>query len=143
MNGREGTIKAVLNKVNVFVGTLDRQKGTITRAIDSIDRLMVKLEAEKQTIADTLDKTGPAITLLNRNRADLTKMLVGLGKLSDVTSTVVVRSKRDLLANPRDLQPILTNLNKTGDTLPSIIGGVLTFPFPDAFNNTVKGDFAN
>lgn len=143
MEGREGTIHEVLNKVDVFVGTLDRQKGTITSAIDSIDRLMVKLEAEKQTIADTLDKTGPAITLLNRNRADLTKMLVGLGKLSDVTSNVVVKSKKDLLANLKNLQPILANLNKTGDTLPSVIGGLLTFPFPDAFNNTVKGDFAN
>jgi phospholipid/cholesterol/gamma-HCH transport system substrate-binding protein len=143
MEGRESTIKAVLNKVDVFVGTLDRQKGTITSAIDSIDRLMVKLEAEKRTIVDTLDKTGPAITMLNRNRADLTKMLVGLGKLSDVTADVVVRSKKDLLTNLKNLQPILKNLNKTGDALPTVLGGLLTFPFPDAFNNTVKGDFAN
>lgn len=58
MDGRTATIKSVLNRVNTFVGTLDRNRGEITRAIDSIDRLTGKLSAERRTIADTVDKTG-------------------------------------------------------------------------------------
>lgn len=143
MSGREETIKSVLRRVNTFVGTLDRQRTTITDALDKIDRLLVKLEAQKDVIADTIDKTGPAITVLKDNRADLTRMLVGLDKFGDVTSSVIVRSKQDLLKNLQSLEPVLRNLNKSGDKVPDVLTSLLTFPFPDAFNNTVKGDFAN
>lgn len=143
MSGREETIKSVLRRIDTFVGTLDRQKTTITDALDKIDRLLVKLEAEKKTISDTIEKTGPAIEILRENRADLTKMLVSLAKFGDVTSNVVVRSKEDLLANLKALEPTLRNLNKTGDKFPEVLGGMLTFPFPTEFSNTVRGDFAN
>ncbi|GAA3223551.1 MCE family protein [Actinocorallia longicatena] len=143
MSGREETIKSVLNRVDTFVTVLDRQKIVITDALDKIDRLMVKLEEEKGTIADTIEKTEPAVRILRDNRADLTKMLVGLSKFSDVTSSTIKRSKKDFLANLKDLQPILKNINKSGDLVPKNIGNLLTFPFPDTFANTVRGDFAN
>ncbi|GAA0962313.1 MCE family protein [Actinocorallia libanotica] len=143
LSGREESIKSVLRRVDVFVGTLDRQRHTITDALDKIDRLMVKLEAEKGTIADTIEQTEPALAILEENREDLTKMLVSLSKLGDVTTSVVTRSKKDLLANLKNLQPVLKNLNKNGKKLPENLGSLFTYPFTPAFNNTVRGDFAN
>ncbi|MEW2355244.1 MCE family protein [Spirillospora sp. NPDC029432] len=143
MNGRTSTIKSVLHRVDTFVGTLDRNRGEITRAIDSIDRLSGKLSAERKTIADTIDKTGPALTILNRNRADLTKMLKALDRLSRTTTNVINRSQADLLANLKDLQTILTNLNKAGADLPKALEGLLTWPFPATFDNVIKGDYGN
>jgi phospholipid/cholesterol/gamma-HCH transport system substrate-binding protein len=143
MSGREETIKSVLNRVDTFVSTLDKQKIVITDALDKLDRLATKLKAEKGTIAETLEKTEPAVRILQENRADLTRMLVSLSKFGDVTSSTIQRSQKDFLANLKDLQPILKNLNKTGDLLPKNIGNLLTFPFPDDFSNTVRGDFAN
>ncbi|GAA2721064.1 MCE family protein [Actinocorallia aurantiaca] len=143
MSGREESIKSVLRRIDVFVGTLDRQRHTITEALDKIDRLMVKLEAEKGTIADTIEQSEPALAILEENRQDLTKMLVSLAKFGDVTTNVVQRSKKDLLTNLKNLQPILKNLNKAGDRLPENLGALFTYPFTNDFSNTVKGDFAN
>jgi phospholipid/cholesterol/gamma-HCH transport system substrate-binding protein len=143
LHGREDTIKDVLGQVNTFVGTLDRQKTEITRAIDSIDRLSGKLAAEKKTIADTIDKAGPAIEILKQNRADLTAMLVSLGKLGNVTTNVINQSRDDLLANLRSLEPLLTNLNKAGSDLPNGLEMLLTYPFPATYNNAQVGDYAN
>ncbi|WP_019632634.1 MCE family protein [Actinomadura atramentaria] len=143
MNGRESTIRSVLGRVDTFVGTLDRNRSAITRALDSIDRLTAKLSAERATIRDTIDKTGPALTVLNQNRADLTKMLTSLDKLSRTTTNVVNRSRDDLLANLKDLNVTIKNLNKAGDALPKNLEGLITFPFPATFNNVVKGDYGN
>ncbi|MDL4776312.1 MULTISPECIES: MCE family protein [Thermomonosporaceae] len=143
MGGREATIKSVLGQVNTFVGTLDRNRGSITRAIDSIDRLTGKLSSERATIADTIDKTGPAIGVLNRNRADLTKMLVALDKLSRTTTGVIEQSQADLVANLKDLDTILRNLNKAGSDLPKSLESLITFPFPATFGNVIEGDYGN
>ncbi|URM98461.1 MCE family protein [Actinomadura madurae] len=143
MGGRESTIRSVLQRVNTFAGTLDRNRAAITRALDSIDRLSGKLAAERKTIQDTIDETGPAIAVLNRNRADLTKMLVALNKLSRTTTNVINRSKADMLANLRDLDTILRNLNKAGSDLPKSLETLITFPFPSTFHNVIEGDYGN
>jgi len=143
MQGRGDTIKDLLNRVNTFVGTLDKQKSEINRAIDSIDRLTGKLAAEKQTIADTIDRSGPAIKILSDNRADLTRMLVSLGKLGQVSTNVISQSKTDLLANLKALEPLLNNINKAGALLPQNLEMLLTYPFPPTYANAQKGDFAN
>jgi phospholipid/cholesterol/gamma-HCH transport system substrate-binding protein len=143
MDGRTDTIKDVLRRVDVFAGTLDAHRDAITRALDSLDRLNGKLAAQKKTIADTIDRSGPAIKILNQNRADLTKMLVSMDKLSKVTTRVVNQSKQDTLANLRALQPILQNLNKAGTDLPNGLEMLVTFPFPPAVVNAIRGDYAN
>jgi phospholipid/cholesterol/gamma-HCH transport system substrate-binding protein len=143
MGGRESTIRSVLQRVNTFAGTLDRNRAAITRALDSIDRLSGKLAAERKTIQDTIDETGPAIAVLNRNRADLTKMLVALNKLSRTTTNVINRSKADMLANLQDLDTILRNLNKAGSDLPKSLETLITFPFPSTFHNVIAGDYGN
>ncbi|GAA2281929.1 MCE family protein [Actinomadura luteofluorescens] len=143
MGGRESTIKSVLQRVNTFAGTLDQNRAAITRALDSIDRLTGKLSDERKTIQDTIDKTGPAIAVLNRNRADLTKMLVALNKLSRTTTYVIDQSKADMLANLRDLDTILRNLNKAGSDLPKSLETLITFPFPATFENVIAGDYGN
>ncbi|MBX6768009.1 MAG: virulence factor Mce family protein, partial [Actinomadura rubrobrunea] len=143
MSGREPQIRSVLNQVNTFVGTLDRNRAAITRALDSIDRLTAKLSAERRTITETADRTGPAIEILRRNRADLTKMLVSLDKLSRTTTDVVNKSHADLVANLRDLDTILRNLNEAGENLPKSLESLLTFPFPPTFGNVIRGDYGN
>lgn len=143
MNGRTDTIRSVLERVDTFAGTLDRNRAAITRALDSIDRLSGKLAEERKTIRDTIDETGPAIAVLDRNRADLTKMLVALDKLSRTTTSVIDQSKADLLANLQNVDKILRNLNKAGNDLPRSLESLITFPFPATFENVIEGDYGN
>ncbi|MFC4913675.1 MCE family protein [Actinomadura gamaensis] len=143
MSGRESTIRSVLQRINTFVGTLDRNRPAITKALDSLDRLTTKLAAERKTIKATIDTTGPAITVLKENRADLTEMLVALDKLSRTTTSVVTQSRDDLLANLKALDPLLRNLNKAGDNLPRNLETLLSYPFAPTFGNVIRGDYGN
>ncbi|MFD0902250.1 MCE family protein [Actinomadura sediminis] len=143
MGGREATIKSVLDRVNVFVGTLDQNRDAITRALDSLDRLTAKLSAERETIRDTIDETGPAIAVLEQNREDLTEMLVALDKLSRTTTNVINQSHDDMVGNLRNLDTVLRNLNKAGSNLPNALETLITYPFPATFENVIEGDYGN
>ncbi|GGV10468.1 ABC transporter substrate-binding protein [Actinomadura cremea] len=143
MGGREATIKSVLDRVNVFVGTLDQNRDAITRALDSLDRLTAKLSDERETIRETIDETGPAIAVLEQNREDLTEMLVALDKLSRTTTNVINRSHDDLVVNLKNLDTVLQNLNKAGSDLPNALEMLITYPFPTTFGNVIEGDYGN
>lgn len=143
LGGREDKIRAVLRDVNTFVGGLNKQKGQIVRAIRGVDKLAGRLKKNRRTIDDTLHKVTPAITVLARQRRNLTKLLTSLNKLSRVSNRVIVRSKRDTLTNLRHLQPILANLAKSGDNLPKGLELATTFPFPPTVNKALKGDYLN
>lgn len=143
LGGREDEIRAVLRDVNTFVGGLDKQKGQIVRAIRNVDKLADRLNKNRRTIDDTLRDVTPAVAVLASQRRNLTKLLTSLNKLSKVSTKVILRSKRDTLANLRRLQPILANFAKAGDNLPKGLQMATTFPFPPTVNKALKGDYLN
>lgn len=56
---------------------------------------------------------------------------------------VVDRSKADMVADLRALEPILRNLSDAGRDLPKALEVALTYPFTDEIANAVKGDYIN
>lgn len=56
---------------------------------------------------------------------------------------MIKESKADLVANLRALQPILDKLADAGADLPNALGMMLTYPFPTAAANGIKGDYQN
>lgn len=143
LQGRTTQIRDLLNRVNVFVGTLDRQKRQIVDTIDKVDKLSATLAAHNQTIADAIDSTGPAVQVLANQRQDLTKLLVNMDKLGTVATRVINRSQADTVANLRSLQTVLQNTDKASKVIPKILGGLFTFPFPQTVNNAMFGDYGN
>jgi phospholipid/cholesterol/gamma-HCH transport system substrate-binding protein len=141
--GHTGQLRDVLNQLNTFVGTLDRQKGQIVSTIDKVDRLSATLAKHNKTIADTIDSTGPAVKVLASQRKDLTKLLVNMDRLGTVATRIINRSQGDTVANLRSLQAILENTNKASQTIPKILGGLFTFPFPQTVSQALKGDYGN
>ncbi|MCO5969538.1 MCE family protein [Actinoallomurus sp. WRP6H-15] len=143
MQGRTTQIRDLLDRVNVFVGTLDRQKAQIVTTIDKVDRLAATLARHNQTIADTIDSTGPAVKILAEQRQDLTKLLVNMDRLGTVATRVINRSHDDTVANLKDLQQVLQNTDKASNVIPKILGGLFTFPFPQTVSQALKGDYGN
>lgn len=143
MHGRTAQIKSVLRQVNTFVATMDRQRAQIVRTIERVDRLIEKLRDDKKLITDTIDTAGPAVRLLARQRADLTKLLVSIDKLGQVSTRVVDRSRDDMIKNLESIQPILRNIEKAGRTLPESLEMMLSFPFPPTTEQAFRGDYGN
>jgi phospholipid/cholesterol/gamma-HCH transport system substrate-binding protein len=143
LRGRTGDVKDLVTQLNTFVGGLDAQKGEIVRAIDSIDRLSSTLAKNQAKIAAALDELPKGLTILADQRRQLTAMLTALQNLGEVGTRVIRGSRADLEANLRAISPILRELNKAGDDLPKSYQLLLTYPFPNNAQSTIKGDFTN
>ena len=143
LRGRTGDVKDLLGQLNTFVGGLDAQKGEIVRAIDSIDRLSGTLAKNQDKIAKALDELPEGLKILADQRRQLTAMLTALRDLGEVGTRVIRGSRADLQANLRAINPILRQLNKAGDDLPKSYQLLLTYPFPNSAQNTIKGDYTN
>ncbi|MEJ2856732.1 MULTISPECIES: MCE family protein [unclassified Saccharothrix] len=143
LDGNETAVKSLLSTVDTFVGSLDEHKGEITRAIEGMDRFAKSLEAKKAEIGEVLDGLEPGLRVLNEQRGQLVTMLNTLHQLSGVAVDVVNRSREDLVADLRALEPTLKKLAEAGQALPQSLELLLTFPFTDAVLDGVKGDYLN
>jgi phospholipid/cholesterol/gamma-HCH transport system substrate-binding protein len=143
LSGNEAAVRDLLAKLDTFVGALDSQKSEITRAIDSIDTMSSRLAAQRGDIATALEQLPGGLKVLADQRKQLTTMLTALSRLGDVGSRVIKASQDDTVANLKALAPVLKSLNDAGDDLPRSLQLLLTYPFPDAAVEGVKGDYTN
>jgi phospholipid/cholesterol/gamma-HCH transport system substrate-binding protein len=143
MTGRTERLQNLLGTLDGVVATVDAQKADIIRAMTSMNRLAKTLNRGSDTIDEALDAMAPAIAVLSDQHAELMKMLRALDRLGEVGARVIRASKDDLLATLRDLRPVLDRLNEAGVSLPRGLSLMLSFPFPEAAQEIVRGDYAN
>ncbi|WP_330272323.1 MCE family protein [Lentzea sp. NBC_00516] len=143
MQGNEKEIRSLLGNLNTFVGELDKHKAEIVRALDSMNRLAGTLAQQREKIAVALTDLEPGLKVLAEQRTQLVTLLQSLDKLSDVATDTVNRSRDDIVADLKALQPTLTKLAESGQNLPKSLELLLTYPFPDEAVDGIKGDYTN
>ncbi len=143
LDGRESDVRSLLSNLDKLVSELDASRDDITAALDSVNRLSATLEEQRANIDVALRDLGPGLKVLNQQREQLVTMLESLDRLSGVATDVVNKTKEDMLANLRALQPVLRNLAAAGSNLPKSLEILLTYPFPDAAMPAIKGDYTN
>lgn len=143
LDGNEPEIRAALANIDTVVGVLDGEKQNIVRAIDSLNRLSTNLAKQTDDIALALEQLGPGLRVVNEQRNSLVTMLGALERLSTVAVDTVDRSRDDLVADLRALEPTLRKLADAGADLPNSLQFLVTYPFTDYFLNAVKGDYVN
>lgn len=141
--GRPEEIKAFLRRINTFVSGLDDRKESLTAALDGLERLGASLEADKEKIVTALEDLSPGMQVLVDQRKQLVAMLSSLDKLSKVTVDTLNTAQKDIIADFKALEPILEQLAKAGTDLPNALQILLTYPFPDAVLQAIKGDYFN
>ena len=143
MAGNEQQIRSLLGNLNTFVGELDKHKAEIVRALDSINRLAGTLAQQRDKIAVALTDLEPGLRVIAEQRTQLVTLLKSLDKLSDVAVDTVNKSRDDIVADLKALQPTLQKLAESGQNLPKAFELLLTYPFPDAAVDGIKGDYTN
>lgn len=142
-SGNEAEIKALLTRVDHLATELDGQKGEIVRAIDGLNRLSSTLKGETGRLNKALDGLAPGMRVVAEQRDQIVDMLESLHTLSDVTVDTIGKSRRQLVANLRALEPTLRKLGDAGQSLPEALKILPTYPLPYNAGGTMKGDFAN
>ena len=129
--GREGTVKSVLEQIRIFMSQLDGSKTEIVRALEQVNSLAVSLNGETDTLDLALEELPASIAAVDRQREDLIRMLDALAELSSVGVRVIEQSKANTITSLNALAPTLTELAKSGDDFANSLQIILTFPFID------------
>lgn len=144
LGGNDRAVADLLPRLDSFVGALDGQREDILAAVNDVARLAKRFAKDRSVVTDALDELGPALEVLTRNRPELTKALTALTRLSDVATPLVKRVKDDLLADLRDIVPVLRSVEAAGDSAVSALGFAVTFPFaPETVQNACRGSYCN
>jgi phospholipid/cholesterol/gamma-HCH transport system substrate-binding protein len=150
-SGHEADVRSVLTQIRSFMGQLDANKGAIVAALDNTNRLAGEIRKQDGTVKSALDHIPATLASVNRQRADLVKLLRALTRLSGVGVRVIQASKVSTINSLRELAPVLDGFAKAGQNFPKSFQVFLTYPFVDAAvgrdpqvaRNLHMGDFTN
>ncbi|MFI9813249.1 MCE family protein [Saccharothrix variisporea] len=143
LEGNEPEVKSLLTNLNTLVGELDGHKTEITRALDGVNRLAGTLSAQRDQIGGVLEGLEPGLKVLSEQRTQLVTLLQSLDSLADVAVDTIDKSKADVVADLKALEPTLQKLVEAGTNLPNAFELLLTYPFPDSAMDGIKGDYTN
>ncbi|HET9256344.1 MAG TPA: MCE family protein [Pseudonocardiaceae bacterium] len=144
LSGHEPQLRMLLGDLNTLSTGLNERKAEINRALDALNRLSATLTRQRGQITTALDGLPPGLKVLADQRAQLTGTLVALDRLSAVATGTINRSRDDLVADLKLLQPTLTQLANAGADLPNALGLIATYPFTDgAAREAFQGDYSN
>ncbi len=144
LSGREQDWRSLLDRLDTFVGTLDRQRENLVATIEALNRVASTFAARRDVINDALQRIPRALEVLDRERPRLTAALTKLGQFSDTANRLVNDTQADLVSNLQNLAPTIQALADVGPDLDNAIAYATVFPYgQDLIDRAIRGDFIN
>ena len=142
--GRENDLRSVIGQLDEFIGHLDAQKQDIIAASDAVNRLTGQFAEQKPVVDKALRTIPDALSVLRDQRDNLAEALNRLGQFSALAADSVDHSKEALVAELKDLAPVLDALANAGPALTRSLSVLTTFPWPkENITKTFRGDAMN
>ena len=142
--GREADLRGVIGQIDEFMGRLNAQTDDIIAASESLNGLAGQFAANKPVLDNALRTIPDALSVLAEQRTHLADALDTFGKFSALTADAVNQSKDNLVAELKDLGPVLESLGNAGPALTRSLSLLATFPWPkETLANWMRGDYAN
>lgn len=142
--GREADLRSVIGQLDELMGRLDAQTGDIIAASESLNGLAGQFAANKPVLDNALRTIPDALAVLAEQRTNLADALDAFGKFGALTADTVNQSKENLVAELKDLGPVLESLGNAGPALTRALSLLATYPWPkETLPNWMRGDYAN
>lgn len=142
--GREGDLRALIERLGVFIGRVEGQTQDIIAATESLNNLVGQLADGKGVLDRAFDTIPDALSILNEERSNLTDALDLLGKFSALTANTVNQTKENLVREVNDLGPVLQSLADAGPAMVHSLSFLLTFPWvKENIDKIFRGDYLN
>lgn len=143
-SGREAELRSLIQQLDVFITNANAQRDDIIAAAESLNGLVGQLASDKPVIDEALRTIPDALAVLSDQRDELSDALTQLGEFSALAAESVDQTKESLVAELRDLAPVLKSLADAGPALTRSLSFLTTYPFPkETITNWMRGDYAN
>lgn len=142
--GRERDLRSLIGQLDKFVTYLNDQSGDIIAATDKLNKLVGQFAADKPVVDRALKTIPDALAVLKDQRAQLVDAVDQLGKFAALTAKAVNQTKESLVAELRQVGPVLDSLANAGPALTRSLSQLATYPWPnETLDKWLRGDYAN
>lgn len=142
--GREDQMRSLLTQLDTFIAALNDQTGDIISATEQLNALAGQVAARDKTVDSALTTIPQALAVLSDSRTKLADAITALGQFSAVAASTVNQSRDALVANLRNIAPVLRSLADAGPALTKGLDFLSTYPWvKSTIPNWFRGDFAN
>ncbi|MFZ4373274.1 MAG: MCE family protein, partial [Mycobacterium sp.] len=142
--GRENDMRSLLTQLDTFITGLNAQTNDIIAATENLNALAGQVAANNQSVDTALTTIPQALTVLSDSRTKLANAITALGQFSAIAASTVNQSRDALVANLRNIAPVLRSLADAGPALTKGLDFLSTYPWvKSTIPNWFRGDFAN
>ncbi|WP_046319376.1 virulence factor Mce family protein [Mycobacterium sp. UM_Kg1] len=142
--GRENDMRSLLTQLDTFIAALNDQTDDIISATEKLNGLVDQFAQQNPTVERALTTIPQALEVLAEKRAKIADAADALGKFSAIAVSTVNQSKEALVANLRNIAPVLRSLADAGPALTQGLDFLSTYPWVKSnIPNWFRGDFAN
>ncbi|MEV5361127.1 MCE family protein, partial [Micrococcus luteus] len=142
--GREDDMRSLLTQLDVFIGQLNVQTDDIISATEKLNSLAGQVAAKDDTVAHALTDIPQALAVLADTRTQIADAVTALGRFGAVAADTANQTRDSLVANLRNIAPVLRELANAGPALTRGLDFLSTYPWvKSTIGNWFRGDFAN
>lgn len=142
--GRENDMRSLLTQLDTFIAALNDQTDDIISATEKLNGLVGQFAQQNPTVDKALTTIPQALGVLAEERAKIADAADALGKFSAIAVSTVNQSREALVANLRNIAPVLRSLADAGPALTQGLDFLSTYPWVKSnIPNWFRGDFAN
>ena len=144
LRGREHDLRSLIEQLDLYVRYVNDQTDDIIDATESLNRVAGTFADQKPVVDRALRTIPDALAVLRDERENLAEALDQLGKFSAITADSVNQTKESLVAELKDLAPVLRSAANAGPALTRSLSILATYPWPnETIENWVRGDYGN
>ncbi|ORV47644.1 mammalian cell entry protein [Mycolicibacter engbaekii] len=142
--GRESEMRSLLGQLDTFIGALNDQTDDIISATEKLNGLAGQFAQQNPAVERALTTIPQALAVLAKERATIADAADALAKFSAIAVSTVEQSREALVANLRNIAPVLRSLADAGPALTQGLDFLSTYPWVKSnIPNWFRGDFAN
>lgn len=141
---READLRSLIDQLDQFTSRIDAQTSDIIAATDSFNGLVAQFAAQKPVLDRAVRSIPDALAVLAQQREHLTEALAAFGRFSALAADTVNQTKENLVAELKEVAPVLRSLADAGPDLTRSLDFLGTFPWPKGpLDKWIRGDYAN
>lgn len=141
LSGNAGDVRRLLRRLDAAVTELNADLPRVDRLTASLDRLTTRLARDLPELTGSLTTLTGLVTSLDRQREQLVGAMESLSRFDAVATPLTRAVRADLVAQLRDMKPVVQTLLAGRDDIDGVMAGLVAFA--EGSDRAAPGDFAN